>query len=100
MMSTSRRNRRISILLSQLREITEELDRLNLTLDHEDVEEEDLEVARFVGRTVKVVNGTYKGKRGVVTGRRGAKFWWINLENGDRVYKMAHNFRVVRERED
>lgn len=79
----------------QLREITDELNRLNLTTDHDDVDEEDILVARFVGRRVKVVNGRYKSSEGVVTGRRGVDFWWIELDSGSRVYKMAHNFEVV-----
>ena len=91
------KKQRISVLISQLREITDELNRLNLTSDDDGVSEEDVLVARFVGRRVKIVNGRFKLSEGMVTGRRGREFWWIDLDDGEKVYKMAHNFEVLEE---
>ena len=45
---------------------------------------------------VIITNGGHRGATGRVTGRRGTQFWWIKLDNnGQMVYKMPHNVRIV-----
>lgn len=77
--------RRLSTLLNEI-----------LTLHAEELEDNDNSSDNSNGTHVRITNGTYKNKTGVIAGKRGSQFWWIRLDqDGEMIYKMAHNFMII-----
>lgn len=71
------------------------LNELLISNNDDDTSSEADEVAELPGTRVRITHGPYKSKCGVVTGKRGSQFWWIRLDDGKTVYKMAHNFTTI-----
>ena len=94
MIRKSQNERRISEILEQIRGLCDELHDLSLTTD-ETTANGGEDTSIMLGSRVMVLSGKGKGKTGVVTGTRGTHYWWIRLDNGDKIYKMEHNLAVL-----
>lgn len=98
-MRPNTQERRALEIANEIIRLTAELNGLLIHSNNDDtgsveVAEEETSSVRH-GIRVRITNGTHKSKRGIITGRRGSQFWWIRLDNGVMVYKMAHNFTTI-----
>ena len=82
---------RVRAIVDEVRNLCDELDNLLVT-DHDETETRKCMTAR----RIKITNGTYKGCTGIVTSKRGSKYWNIKLDNGETTYKMTHNLEILR----
>ena len=73
------------------RNIISEIQLLCLELDELLIVEGDARI----GAHVRISKGTHHGKRGVVTRRRGATFFYVLLDCGLEIYKRQDNLTVL-----
>ena len=86
-------------IIDQVHELITELK--TLVLDGNNTNDEHGQgTTSLIGSHVKITNGVHNGHRGRVIGRRGAQFWYICLEENEKVvFKKPNNFEVCTRRD-
>lgn len=97
------RDTRVREVLQEIRALTSELDALLLADEPPEVVDSVREGVELMqsgstdsdldGCRVQVLSGDsdVRGQRGRVFARHGSKYWWVKLDDGRKIYRMARN---------